>query len=198
MTIHNFITALSYSFPNVEPVCCSMLVLTVASWPAYIFLRRQVRCSGIVLVFSFLWKLSTACCNYTVNGFGIVNEAEVYVFLELLCFSMIQWMLAIWSLVPLLFLNSACAWGSSQSLYSWNLTWRILNIKLLACEMSVIVWQFEHFLALAVFRIGIKSDLFQSCGHCWVFQICWPFRCSILTITSLRNETVQLEFLHLQ
>ena len=20
---------------------------------------------------------------------------------------------------------------------------------------------------------GMKTDLFQSCGHCWVFQICW-------------------------
>ena len=41
---------------------------------------------------------------HTVKGFGIVNKAEVDVFLEL-SFSMIQWMLAIWSLVPLPFLN---------------------------------------------------------------------------------------------
>ena len=32
---------------------------------------------------------------YTVKGFGVVNEAEVGVFLELSCFSVIQWMLAI-------------------------------------------------------------------------------------------------------
>ena len=32
---------------------------------------------------------------HTVKGFGIVNKAEIDVFLELLCFSMIQWMLAI-------------------------------------------------------------------------------------------------------
>ena len=37
------ITALTYSFPYSEPVCCSMSVLTVASWPAYRFLRRQVK-----------------------------------------------------------------------------------------------------------------------------------------------------------
>ena len=35
-----------YSFPNFEPVCCSMSVLTVASWPTYRFLRRQIRWSG--------------------------------------------------------------------------------------------------------------------------------------------------------
>ena len=37
-------TALMYSFPNLEPVCCSMLFH--ASWPSYRFLRRQVRWSG--------------------------------------------------------------------------------------------------------------------------------------------------------
>ena len=24
----------------------------------------------------------------------------------------------------------------------------------------------------------MKTDLFQSCGHCWVFQICWHIECS--------------------
>ena len=33
------------------------------------------------------------------------------------------------------------------------------------CEMSAIVWQFEHSLALSFFGIGMKTDLFQSCGH---------------------------------
>ena len=32
---------------------------------------------------------------HTVKGFGVVNNAEVDVFLELSCLSMIQWMLAI-------------------------------------------------------------------------------------------------------
>ena len=32
---------------------------------------------------------------HTVKGFGIVNKAKVDVFLELSCFLMIQWMLAI-------------------------------------------------------------------------------------------------------
>ena len=27
----------------------------------------------------------------------------------------------------------------------------------------------------------MKTDLFQSCGHCWVFQICWHIECSTLT-----------------
>ena len=30
----------------------------------------------------------------------------------------------------------------------------------------------------------MKTDLFQSCGHCWVFQICWHIECSICTASS--------------
>ena len=26
--------------------------------------------------------------------------------------------------------------------------------------------------------IGMKTDLFQSCGHCWVFKICWHIECN--------------------
>jgi len=48
-------------------------------------------------------------------------------------------MLAIWSLVPLLFLKPAWTSGSSRFTYCWNLAWRILDITLLECEMSAIV-----------------------------------------------------------
>ena len=57
-------------------------VLTVTSWPAYRFLKRQVRWSGIPISFrifhSLLWS--------TLKGFGIVNKAEIDVFLKLSCF----------------------------------------------------------------------------------------------------------------
>ena len=52
-------------------------ILSVASWPEYRYLRRQVRWSGMPIslriFYSLLWS--------TVKGFGIVNKAEV--FLEL-------------------------------------------------------------------------------------------------------------------
>ena len=32
----------------------------------------------------------------------------------------------------------------------------------------------------------MKIDLFQSCGHCWVFQICWHIECSTFTASSSR------------
>ena len=86
---------------------------------------------------------------------------------------MIQRMLAIWSLVPLPFRKPAWTSGISRFMYCWSLAWRVLSITLLACEMSAIVWYFVHSLALPFFGIEMKTDLFQSCGHCWVFQICW-------------------------
>ena len=48
-------------------------------------------------------------------------------------------MLAIWSLVPLPFLNPAWTSGSSRFTYCWSLASRISSITLLVCEMSVIV-----------------------------------------------------------
>ena len=32
----------------------------------------------------------------------------------------------------------------------------------------------------------MKTDLFQSCGRCWVFQICWHIECSTFTASSFR------------
>ena len=95
-------------------------------------------------------------------------------------------MLAIWSLVPLPLWNPARTFGSSWFTCYWILSWRILSITLLACEMSTILQKFEHCLALPFFGIGMKTDLFQSCGHCWVFQICWHIECSTFTASSFR------------
>ena len=103
-----------------------------------------------------------------------------------LAFSIIQRMLAIWSLVPLPFLNPAWTSGSSQFTHYWSLPWRILSITLLVCEMSAIVWKSEHSMALPFFGIGMKTDIFQPCGHCWVFQICWHIECSTFTASSFR------------
>ena len=33
---------------------------------------------------------------------------------------------------------------------------------------------------------GMNTDIFQSCGHCWVFQICWHIECSTFTASSFR------------
>ena len=32
----------------------------------------------------------------------------------------------------------------------------------------------------------MKTDVFQSCDHCWVLQICWHIECSTFTASSSR------------
>ena len=95
-------------------------------------------------------------------------------------------MLAIWYQIPLPFLNPDLTSGSSQFMYCWSLAWRILSITLLVCEMSEIVQWFEHSLALPFLGLRMKTDLFQSCGHYCVFQVCWHMECSTFTASSFR------------
>ena len=161
-------TALSWSFLYFEPVHCPM------SYSNCCFLTciQVSQETGKVVWYSHLFKNSLQfIVAPRVKVFSAVNETELVVFLEL-TFSMIQRMLAIWSLVPLPCWNPACKSGSSQFTYCWSQAWGMLSITLLACEMSATAQQFEHSLLLPFFGIGMKTDLFQSCGHCWVFQIC--------------------------
>ena len=123
---------------------------------------------------------------YTVKGFVIINKAEVCVFLEFFCFFDGPMNVGNFISGPLPFLNPALSSGSSRFPYCWSLAWRIFSITLLVCEISKIVWQFEHSLALPFFGIGMRTDFFQSCGHCWVFQICWPIKCSTLPASPFR------------
>ena len=104
--------------------------------------------------------------------------------LNSLAFSIIQRMLTIWSVVPLPFLNPARTSGISQFMSCQSLAWRILSITLLACEMSTTVQN----ILLHCLSLGLewKLTFFQSCGHCWVFQICWHIECSTFTASSSR------------
>ena len=133
---------------------------------------------------------------HTVKVFGIVSQEEVDDFFwNSLAFLMIQQMLTIWSLVPLPFLKPAWTSGSSWFTYYWSLAWRNLSITLLACEMSAIMRWFEHSLALPFFGIGMKTELFQSCGHCWVFQIYQRIESSPFTASSFRIWNSSTEIL---
>ena len=57
-------------------------VLTVVSWPAYRFLRRQM----MVCISISLRIFHRFVVIHKVKGFGVDNEAEIDVFLELLLF----------------------------------------------------------------------------------------------------------------
>ena len=128
-----------YPFPNFKPVHCSMSGSNCC-FLTHIQVSQE---TGKVVWYSQLLKNFPVCCDHTVKGFSVVNEAEVDVFLEFLAFSVIQLMLAIWSLVPLPYLNPAHTFGSSLFTHCWSIgfwAW------LIACEMSAtygslnIVW----------------------------------------------------------
>ena len=170
-----------YSFSCLEPVCCSMS----SSNCCFLTCIQISQEAGQVVWYSYLFQdFPQFVVIHSVKGFGIVNKAEIDVFLELSCFfhdpedvgnltsgssAFSKFSLNIWKFT-----------------YYWSLAWRILSVTLLACEMSGIVWEFEHSLALPFFGTGLKTDLFQSCGHCWVFQICWHIECSTFTASSFR------------
>ena len=75
---------------------------------------------------------------HTVKGFGIVNKAEIDVFLELSCIFNDP--------VNVDNLISCSSAFSKTSMNIWKfmvhilLAWRILSITLLACELSATVW----------------------------------------------------------
>ena len=76
---------------SIQPWCTSFTilhqlvvpcpVLTVASWPAYRFLWRQVRWSGI----PNSWRIFHFVVIYTVKGFSEVSEAEKWKWKLLSC-----------------------------------------------------------------------------------------------------------------
>ena len=103
---------------------------------------------------------------HRVKGFGIVNKAEIDAFLELSYFLYIPMDVGNW-------ISGSSAFSKS-SLNNWKLTVHIL--------LKPGLDKFEHYfssmwdeyncavvensLSLPFFGIGMKTDLFQSCGHC--------------------------------
>ena len=72
-----------YSFSYMEPVCCSMS----SSNCCFLTCIQVFQEAGQVVWYSHLFQNFTQfIVIYTVKGFGIVNKAEIDVFLELSCF----------------------------------------------------------------------------------------------------------------
>ena len=81
-------------------------------------------------------------------------------------FSMIQWMLAIWSLVPLLLLNPTWTSGSSQFTYCWSKP-GLENFEHYFASMwnecnCVLVWTF------------FDTALLWTWNENWPFPVLWP------------------------
>ena len=97
------IYSLDVLLSSLEPVHCSMSG-SICCFLTYIQVSQEA--GQVVWNSHFFHNISQIIVIYTVKGFGIVNKAEIDVFLELsvqtnsvqtkrFSFSMIQWMLAI-------------------------------------------------------------------------------------------------------
>ena len=134
---------------------------------------------------------------HTVKGFSIVSEAEIDVFLEFSCFFCDP--------VNAGNLISGSFAFSKSSLYIWKFLVHVLlkpSLKDFEYDLASIWNEYNRILVWTFFGIAFlwnwnKTDLFQSCGLCWVFQICWYIECTTLTASSLGFEAAQLEFHHL-
>ena len=93
---------------------------------------------------------------------------------------MIQRILAIWSLVPLTF--------SKYSLYIWKFSVHVLLKPSMGNECScLVVWTFFGIALLWDWNENFSFfSFFQSCGYCWIFQICWHIQCRTLTASTFR------------
>ena len=104
---------------------------------------------------------------HPAKGFGVVNKAEVDVFQEF------SWFFYRPADVGNLISGSSAFSKSSLNIWKFSVNVLLksglenLGITLLACEINATVLQFEHSLTLPLFGIGMKTDLFQPCDHCY-------------------------------
>ena len=169
-----------YSFPKFETVYCSMSGSNCC-FSTCIQVSQE---AGKVVWYSHLLKNFPQFVVIHTKSLAIVNEAKVDVFLEFPCFFYDP--MNVGNLV------------SGSSAFSKS----ILNIWKCNVLLKPGLENFEHYFAsvwdecnctvvwafftLPFSGIGVKTDLFQSCGHCSAFQICWHIECSTFTTSSFQ------------
>ena len=154
--------------------------------------------AGQVVWYSHLFKnFPQFIVIHTVKGFGMVNKAEIVVFLELSCF--LDYPTNVGNLI------SGSSAFSKTSLNIWKFTVHILlkpgleNFK--HCFSSVwdecnsaVVWAF---FGTAFLWDWNENWSFPVPWPLLVFQICWHIECSTFTCHLSGFEIAQLVFHHL-
>ena len=140
--------------------------------------------SQVVWYFHLFENFPQFIVIHIVKGFGIANKAKINVFME--CSSFFSDPTDVGNLI------SGFSAFSKSSLNIWKFMVHVL--------LKPGLDHFEHYFASvwvecncavvwAFFGIAFLWNWnwnFQSCGHCWVFQICWHIECSTFTESSFR------------
>ena len=163
-------TALMYSFPYLEPVCCSMS----SSNCCFLTCIQISQGAGQVVLYSHLLKNFPVCCDPHSQRLWHSQKAEIDVFLELSCFFDDSKMLAIGSLVPLPFLNPAWTSESSRTVEAWlGEFWALLckHVRWVQlCGSLIILW---HCLSLElewklIFSSPVATAEFSKFAGIWM------------------------------
>ena len=126
-------TALTYSFPNFEPVHCSVSNSN-SCFLTWIQVSPE---TGKVVWCTYLLNFTQFVVIHTVKGFAIVSEADVFLKFPCFLYDPMDGGNLISGLLP--FLNPAWTSGSFQFAYYWSKAWRILGITLLASSVRILV-----------------------------------------------------------
>ena len=150
-------------------------VLSICCFSACIQVSTE---AGKVVWYSHLFKnFPQFLVIHTVKGFSVVNEAAVDVFWNYLAFPMIQWILAVWYMISLPFLNS---------LYIWKISVHVLlkpNLK--DFEHNLVSMWNEHSCMIVETFFGIA--LFCDWNENLLFPVLW----SLLSFPNLFTYWVQ-------
>ena len=146
-----------YSFSSLEPVCCSMSIST-GCFLTCIQISQE---AGQVVCYSHLLKnFPQFVVIHTVKGFGIINKAEIDVFLELSCF--------FYDPTDVGNLISGCSAFSKSILNIWKFTVHVL--------LKPGLENFEHYFA-SVCNCALNIlwyCLFWDWDENWPFPVLWP------------------------
>ena len=168
-------------FPTWNQSIVPHMVLTIASWSSYRFLKRQV-----VWYFHILKNFPQFVVTCTVKAFGIVNKVEVDIFLELSYF-----------FSDPMDVGNLISGSSAFSKFSWNI-WKFMVHLLLKPGLE----NFEHYfvsmwdgcncaVVWTFFGTAFLWDWNENCP----FPVLWPLlsfpnlqdiECSTFTASSFR------------
>ena len=115
------------------PVCCCSMSTSYCCFLICIQVSQE---AGQVVWYSHLFQnFPEFIVIHTVKGFGIVNKAEIDVFLELCCF--FNDTADVVNLISLSSAYSKTSLNIWKFTYCWRLAWRILSITLLVTLLSI-------------------------------------------------------------